>query len=166
MRAALSPRLAASNAIPVPVAPPPMINRSKGLFFSFLSQSHFKNHSPSLNFYIDSSQYGPLFNSAVGDNVFIGKEKETSILMVPYGFNKPVNGIGNLLLTWMINGYEREELATNESITLRSPDNTAGKSNIELTIKNKKDILQTASRGFSASFSANGGNTNQSNLSF
>ena len=122
--------------------------------------------SPSLNFYIDSSQYGPLFNSALSDNVFIGKEKETSILMVPYGFNKPVNGIGNLLLTWMINGYEREELATNESVTLRSPDNATGKSNIELTIKNKKDILQTASRGFSASFSANGGNTNQSNPSF
>ena len=122
--------------------------------------------SPSLSFYIDSSQYGPLFNSAIGDSVFIGKEKETSILMVPYGFNKPVNGIGNLLLTWMINGYEREELATNESVTLRSPDNTAGRSNIELTIRNKKDILQTASRGFSASFSANGGNTNQSNLSF
>jgi hypothetical protein len=118
--------------------------------------------SPSLLFYIDSPQYGPLFNNAIGDNVFIGKEKETSVLMVPYGFNKPVNGIGNLLLTWMINGYEREELATNESVTLRSPGDTAGKSNVELTIKNKKDILQTASRSFSASFSANNVGTTQS----
>lgn len=122
--------------------------------------------SPSLNFYIDNSQYGPLFNKAIGDNIFIGKEKETSVLMVPYGFNKPVNGIGKLLLTWIINGYEREELATNESITLRSPENTAGKSNIELTIKNSKDILQTASRGFSVSFSANKESVNQNSPSF
>jgi hypothetical protein len=118
--------------------------------------------SPSLLFYVDSPQYGPLFNSAIGDSVFIGKEKETSVLMVPYGFNKPINGIGNLILTWMINGYEREELATNESVTLRSPGETAGKSNVELTIKNKKDILQTASRGFSASFSANSTGSTQS----
>jgi len=122
--------------------------------------------SPSLNFYVDSSQHGPLFNSAIGDNIFIGKEKETSVLMVPYGFNKPVNGIGNLLLTWMINGYEREELASNESVTLRSPDNTAGRSNLELTIKNSRDILQTVSRGFSASFSANKESSNLPGLSF
>lgn len=118
-------------------------------------------NSPSLLFYIDDPLYGPLWNMAVGDNVYIGAEKETSILMTPYGFNKPINELGNLLLTWMINGYERPELATNESITLRAPENSSGTSNIELTIKNKKDILQTASAGFSTRFSAQSSTNNQ-----
>ncbi len=118
-------------------------------------------NSPSLTFYIDDPLYGPFWNTAVNETIFIGKEKETNILMTPYGFNKPTNQLGNLILSWMINGYERPELETNESITLRAPDNADGSSNIELTIKNKKDILQTASAGFSVRFSSKSSAVNQ-----
>ncbi len=110
--------------------------------------------SPTLSFYIDDPLYGPLWNRAVSENIYIGSEKETGVLMTPYGFNKPVNELGNLILTWMINGYERPELATNESVILRAPENSQGSSNIELTIRNKKEILQTASASFSAQFSS------------
>jgi hypothetical protein len=112
----------------------------------------------SLSFYIDDPLYGPLWNKTVGENIYIGQEKEMSVLMVPFGFNKPTNDLGNLLLTWMINGYDRPELETNESVTLRAPEDSEGSSNIELTIKNKKDILQTASAGFSAKFSSKNSN--------
>ena len=110
--------------------------------------------SPTLTFYVDDPLYGPFWNRAVADTIYIGKEKETNILITPYGFNKPINQLGNLILSWMINGYERPELQTNESITLRAPENSSGTSNIELTIKNKKDILQTASAGFSVKYSS------------
>lgn len=113
---------------------------------------------PSISFYIDDPLYGPLWNKTIDENIYIGQEKEISVLMIPFGFNKPTNGLGNLLLTWMINSYERPELETNESVTLRAPENSEGSSNIELTIKNKKDILQTASAGFSAKFSSKNSN--------
>jgi hypothetical protein len=111
-------------------------------------------NSPSLTFYEDSPLYGPLYNQSIGQSIFIGKEKETSVLGVPYGFNKPITGLGNLVLTWMINGYERPELTLNESVTLRAPDGADGTSNVELTVTNSKDILQTASAGFMARFSS------------
>lgn len=111
--------------------------------------------SPSIYFYIDSPLYGPLLNSTIKDAVYIGKEKETSIISIPFGFNRPINSLGDLVLTWMINGYERTELEKNETITLRSPENSSGSSNIELTIKNNKQILQGSSASFSAKFSSN-----------
>lgn len=111
--------------------------------------------SPSLNFYVDDALYGPLYNKIIGDNLFIGDEKEVSVIMEPFGFNKPINGLGNLVLSWMINGYESTSLAENQSITLRAPENTSGNSSIELSVKNKKDILQNANSSFSVKFSSN-----------
>ena len=111
-------------------------------------------NSPNLNFYIDDPLYGPLYNKIVRDTLFIGDEKEVSIIMEPYGFNKPVNGLGNLVLNWMINGYESLSLSQNQSITLRAPENSTGNSNIELIVKNKKDILQGANANFSVKFSS------------
>ncbi len=116
--------------------------------------------SPSLNFYIDDPLYGPLYNKILPENIVIGKEKEVSVIMQPYGFNKPINGLGNLLLTWMINNYEKPELSQNQSVTLRAPENSSGASNIELTIKNKKDILQKASSNFTIRFNSIDTNNN------
>jgi hypothetical protein len=123
-------------------------------------------NSPSLSFYEDNPLYGPLFNKIVGDSIFIGKEKETSVLAIPYGFNKPVSGLGDLSLTWMINGYEHPELSLNESVTLRAPDGADGTSNIELTVNNNKDILQSASAGFSTRFSSKSSVSNTNGASF
>jgi len=123
-------------------------------------------NSPSLSFYIDSPLYGPLFNKSTGEGIFIGKEKETSVLAIPYGFNKPTKGLGDLVLTWMINGYEHPELSSNESVTLRAPNGADGTSNIELTVHNNKDILQSVSAGFSARFSSKSSSPDTNDASF
>lgn len=112
-------------------------------------------NSPSLAFYIDNPLYGALFNIATGNEIFIGKEKETSVLAVPYGFSKPVTGIGNLNLTWMINGFESPDLSKNESITLRAPEGSSGTSNISLSIRNSREILQSANSSLSVKFGSN-----------
>jgi hypothetical protein len=110
--------------------------------------------SPSLSFYVDDPLYGPLWNKAVTDSVFIGSEKETSVLAIPYGFNKPISGIGDLVLNWTINGVDHPELSENQSVTLRAPNGSAGSSNIDLDLRNSKQILQSADTGFNAYFSA------------
>lgn len=110
--------------------------------------------SPSLSFYEDNSLYGPFFNSTIKEYLYISTEKEASVLAIPYGFNKPLLEIGDLALTWMINGFEHPELASNESITLRVPDGTNGSSNVELSIQNTKQILQNISNNFSVKFSS------------
>ncbi|TAK93607.1 hypothetical protein EPO05_07020, partial [Patescibacteria group bacterium] len=109
--------------------------------------------SPSLSFYTSDPLYGTLFNKALGGLITIGSQKETSVLAVPYGFSKPVNKMGNLSLTWIINGTEHPELSSSDSVILRAPDNAGGSSQIELEIKNTANILQSADASFSAVFS-------------
>jgi hypothetical protein len=122
--------------------------------------------SPSLVFYHNDPLYGPLFNNAIGNSVYLGTEREAGVLAVPYGFNLPASGLGDLSLAWFINGKEHSELASGDSVTLRAPDNSAGSSNIELDVNNKTDILQQASAVFSAVFGAAASTTPQSSLTF
>jgi hypothetical protein len=121
---------------------------------------HISYTSPSAQFYVDDPLYGPLFNHSIGPNILLGSKNETGVRVVPYGFNRPISSIGGLVLTWLINNTEHSELATNESIILRAPSDSAGSSNVSLDITNAKDILQKASAVFSASFSTP---TNSSN---
>ena len=109
--------------------------------------------SPSIGFYVTDPLYGTLFNKAIKNSVRIGSEKETSVLAVPFGFNKPKDGVGDLGLTWLINSMKRAELAASQTVVLRAPQGSAGSSNIRLDIRNAGKILQSASAGFSASFS-------------
>ena len=123
--------------------------------------------SPSLLFYLNDPLYGPMYNSALGDLVSIGSSKESTILAVPYGFNKPQSGLGSLSLKWLINGTEHSELSSSDSIVLRAPDNTTGSSNIDLKIQNTKDFLQEAESAFSAVYSSsNTSNSPQSSVIF
>lgn len=110
--------------------------------------------SPSIIFYRNDPLYGPLYNNALAGTMYLGAQRETGVLAVPYGFNAPTSGLGDLALTWFINDAEHPELATNPSVTLRAPDALAGSSNIELNISNSKNILQKASASFQAVFSA------------
>jgi len=107
---------------------------------------------PSISFYVDDPLYGPFFNKAINDLVRIGSEKETGVLAVPFGFNKPSSGLGDLALTWSINGQEYPDLASNQSIILRAPDNSQGTANIALSVRNQRQILQGADAGFSTVF--------------
>lgn len=115
--------------------------------------------SPWLTFYKDDPLFGPLYNLAIDESTHIGSQRETSILSVPYGFNLNNGKPENLTLTWLINGTEHPELSQNRSITLRAPSDQAGSSDIELRIQNSKNILQDASRSFSAAFTAGAANS-------
>lgn len=114
--------------------------------------------SPFVLFYVDDPLYGIFFNKAVGNTLRIGKEREEGILALPYGFNKPKNGVGDLVMKWIINGSEHSDLYSNESVILRAPSDTAGSSDIAIDIRNNKDILQGAKAGFTALFSASNSN--------
>jgi len=116
--------------------------------------------SPWLTFYKDDPLYGPLYNTAIGQSTYIGSQRETGVLAVPFGFNIKDQDLSNLALTWLINNYEYPSLATNRSVTLRAPDGQAGSSNIELRVQNNKDILQSAEKTFSATFSATASSSN------
>lgn len=114
---------------------------------------------PTIGFYVDDPLYGQLFNRAIDSIIRIGSEKETSILAVPFGFNKPSSGIGSLTWSWSINDSMRSELSSKESVVLRAPDDADGSSNIQLNVTNTDKILQGASRGFRATFSSEKNNT-------
>ena len=118
--------------------------------------------SPSILFYVNDPLYGPLFNEAVNGTVRIGSQRESNILAIPYGFNKPANGLGDLAFTWLINNVEHTELASNDSVILRAPEGTAGSSNIQLNIANSKQILQGSNAGFTAMFTAGSANATPS----
>ena len=109
-------------------------------------------NNPSAHFYVNDPLYGPLYNIEIGDTIRLGTKNETGIRVVPFGFNKPLDSIGNLILTWVINNTEHTELENNESITLRAPANTDGSSNVSLDITNSKDILQQANGNFVSTF--------------
>lgn len=111
--------------------------------------------APSLSFYVNDPLYGPLYNQAIGNTLYIGSTKETSVVAVPWGFTKPKNSLGNLTLSWMINGVSRPELNSGNIITLRSPSDSSGISSIELSIRNQQEILQGATGGFAARFVGN-----------
>jgi hypothetical protein len=110
--------------------------------------------SPEINFYVDDPLYGPLFNRSVGATLRIGANKETTVLGVPFGFNKPRVGTGDLSWEWGLNGRGQSNLSSRESIILRSPDQSTGSSNIQLTITNTDKILQGATGLFSVIFSS------------
>lgn len=109
---------------------------------------------PGINFYVNDPLYGPLFNQAISSVLRIGSEKETSVLAVPFGFNKPSNGLGSLSYSWSINGTKHPELSSSESVILRAPNGSSGTSNVQLDVRNTDKILQGLYDGFSASFSA------------
>lgn len=107
---------------------------------------------PSIAFYVDDPLYGPLFNRAISSTLRIGTEKETSVLAVPFGFTKPLDSLGQLAMTWLINNIKHDELSLSDSVVLRAPEGVAGTSNIRLDIKNPSRILQGATASFIASF--------------
>ena len=110
--------------------------------------------SPFITFYRNDPLYGPLYTTAINQNLYIGSTRETGVVAVPFGFNLPQSGLGTLTLKWLINGVLHPELSQNRTITLRAPAGSAGASNISLTIENPKSILQTADAQFSALFTA------------
>ncbi len=117
--------------------------------------------APSVVFYRNDPLYGPLFNNAIGNNLYLGSERETGVLAVPFGFNA-----SDLSYTWLINSAEHPELASNKSITLRAPNNQPGSSNISLTLRNSKEMLQQAQAGFSTIWSTSASTSASRTVSF
>ncbi len=105
--------------------------------------------NPSISFYEDSPLYGVMYNKAIVDKVRL-ENQEITIRAVPYTFNQPL-----LTYLWSINNLERQDLSTNQSITLRTKGDTGGSSSISLEIRNPNDILQSASNAVSVFFNKN-----------
>ncbi len=108
--------------------------------------------SPKLAFYINDQLYGPLYNEAIGGKMRLGSQKELSVIAVPYGFDKMLNGVNILTYNWLINNDSSSDLSSNDIIVMRTPDNTSGTSNISLAIESPKYILENANGGFSVTF--------------
>jgi hypothetical protein len=117
---------------------------------------------PEIQFYSNDPLYGPLFNKALSNRVYLDTQRELGVIMIPYGFDKPSNDIGSLRLSWDINGSENQNLSRNESIIVRSPQGTFGSSDIGLRIQNTSQILQSAVNAFSVSFRS----SNEENQTF
>lgn len=110
--------------------------------------------APSLAFYADDPLYGPEYNAALGNSVYIGGQRELGVIAAPYGFNVPAGGLGGLNLSWLINGAVQPDLSSSDAITLRAPGDTAGSSDVELDLSGTTDILQRAAASFAISFNA------------
>ncbi len=116
--------------------------------------------SPSINFYLDDSLYGPLLNRAITGPLHIGSQKETSAFASLFGFNFSNTIANDLTLDWMINGIEHPELASNKSIVLRAPDGVSGNSHLELGVRGINNILQEADNNFNVTFDATSNSSN------
>ena len=110
--------------------------------------------SPFILFYANDPLYGPLFNKTISNTVHIGSQREMGIMSALFGFNFSSSLSQDLNLTWLINGVEHPELATNPSITLRTPDGVAGVSEIDLHAQGIKNILQSNEQSLNVSFDA------------
>ncbi len=122
--------------------------------------------SPTVTLYRNDLLYGPLFNYALGSQLYLGTKREAGVLAVPYGFNVPATRGGNLAYSWLINGAQHPELSANRSITARAPDDKPGSSNIRLTISNTEDILQEAGASLSVTWNAAGAQSQSNAVAF
>lgn len=116
--------------------------------------AHIVPQSPSITFYDNDPLYGPMFNEAIGDTLFIGSQKEAGAFAALLGFNFSPKNTGALSLDWYINGTDHPELASSRSVVLRAPDGVSGASQISLDASGVQDILQQASAAFNVTFSA------------
>ncbi len=110
--------------------------------------------APSMTFYNDDPLYGPLFNRAIGNTLYIGMQKEARAFAALFGFNIFPGNPNALTLDWSINNVEHPELASSQSIVMRAPDGVSGQSAIALSVRGAQDILQGADGAFNVAFSA------------
>ena len=96
---------------------------------------------PSITFYEEDPLYGIMYNKALKDRVVLSN-KEINLLASPYSFSLGNFKNSPLKYIWSINSIEQPDLSNNQSITLRTKDETEGNSLITLDIKNQNDILQ------------------------
>lgn len=96
---------------------------------------------PSISFYQEDPLYGVLYNKSISAKLSL-TNPEITLRAAPYAFNT-----SSLSYVWMINNIERTDLSKNQSVTLRTKEDTEGSSDIFLEIKNQDDILQGARAG-------------------
>jgi len=106
-----------------------------------------------LAFYVNDLLYGPLFNLAMEKSVRLGSQKEMSIMAIPYGFDNVLSAINQPTFNWSVNNSSQAGLTSN-MIVLRAKENSSGSANINLSMENQKNILQSAAAGFSVIFNS------------
>ena len=110
--------------------------------------------SPRIIFYRDDPLYGPLYNTAQSSQILLGTAREATILAVPFGFNMPTSGLGDVRFNWSINSASRSEFSSSRSVTLRAPSDAGGTALINLSVQSDTNILQGANRSIRAIFAA------------
>ncbi len=104
---------------------------------------------PAVSFYEEDPLYGILYNNAIVDLIRLSNQ-EITIRAVPYSFN--LNTTNPLTYVWSVNNLERNDLSTNQSITLRTKGDTEGQSRIGLEVKSSGNILQAARNAINVEF--------------
>ncbi|TAL48820.1 hypothetical protein EPN83_03455 [Patescibacteria group bacterium] len=107
--------------------------------------------SPRIVFYENHPLFGPLYNQAVG-NEFALKNKEVSVLAVPYFFSAAERGDPQLEFQWSLNSNPAQSQDERDTITLRQEDEARGKSQISLSVQNISRLLQSDKKDFFVSF--------------
>lgn len=114
---------------------------------------------PTISLYEVSPLYGILFNKAL-DNITELNHSELTLLAVPFGFNYN-NKNNKLNYIWSINNVEQSDLSKNQSIVLRSKNDTEGSSNINIEIRHENDILERAISSLIVNFKKSNSNKSE-----
>jgi hypothetical protein len=104
--------------------------------------------SPILAVYENNPLYGFMFHKETGGGHEI-KEREVTFAAFPFFFSAPNRMGADLIHEWRTNAGGTE---TKNSVTYRAPDDTAGKSDVRISIRNTGKILQSANKSFLVEF--------------
>lgn len=111
---------------------------------------------PIVLFYRKDPLYGIGFQKALSGSVGIGSSREITTIGLPMFFGTTNANSADLVYKWYINSTPINSSPTQSTQVFRQNGDTAGTSNISLSIENDNKILQYASNNFNITF----GNSN------
>ena len=98
---------------------------------------------PKIIFYEKSGLYGARYQTAVG-NRFSLTNDEVTFVAEPFFFSVREKNDPLLSSTWKLNGRELSDFMGDMDITLRRDSNTAGQSEVGITLQHARNVLQGA----------------------
>lgn len=128
-----------------------LVVTSKDGLLSAESNIGVESVTPKILFYESDPLYGTLYNKALISK-FPLTNSEITTKAVPMFFSKDEMNLSMLKYIWLVNGIERADLSTKDSITLRTDGKADGSALVSLRINNIESLLQSASAGFETYF--------------
>lgn len=117
-----------------------------------LGSTTLRPSNPETLLYENHPLYGTLFNKAI-DSVYTLKEKEVSLVAVPYFFNTKSNLFEALSFNWFLNGAEVKNGSQKDTITLRNDAGASGTSRLRLDVQNILNNSQATQNSLSINLS-------------